>query len=52
MELTEEDVQKWIKAYKEDKGHVAAYTKIRQGQKYEDFYLTLSGLMVIMMGDQ
>ena len=38
------------KAYKEDKGYVAAYMKLCQEQKYEDFYLTPSGLMVRMMG--
>ena len=36
-------------ACKEDKGHIAAYMRLRQGQKYEDFYLTLSGLMARMM---
>ena len=45
IEMTTEDLQKWTAAYKEDKGHVAAYLKLRQGQKYEDFYLTPSGLM-------
>ena len=34
VELTAEDLQTWIKAYKKDKSHVAAYTKPRQGQKY------------------
>ena len=28
VELTVEDLQTWIKAYKEDKSHVAAYTKL------------------------
>ena len=32
VELTAEDLQTWTKAYKEDKSHVAAYTKLRQGQ--------------------
>ena len=27
--LTAEDRQTWIKAYKEDKSHVVAYTKLR-----------------------
>ena len=45
VELTVEDLQKWTTAYKDDKGHVATYMKLRQGQKYEDFYLTPSGLM-------
>ena len=49
MELTTEDLQKWTAAYKEDKGHVAMYMKLRQGQKYEDFYLTPSSLMARMM---
>ena len=31
VELTTEDLQQWTKAYKEDKGHVAAYMKLRQG---------------------
>ena len=50
VEMTTKDLQQWTKAYKEDKGHVDAYMKLRQGQKYEDFYLTPSGLMVRMMG--
>ena len=50
MELTTEDLQQWTKAYKEDKGHVAAFMKLRQGQKYEDFYLTPSRLMARMVG--
>ena len=52
MELTAEDLQKWTKAYKEEKGHVATDTKLRQGQKYEGFYLIPSGLMAKMVGDQ
>ena len=28
MELTVEDLQKWIKAYKEVKSHVATYSKL------------------------
>ena len=50
VELTTEDLQQWTKAYKEDKGHIAAFMKLCQGQKYEDFYLTPSRLMVRMMG--
>ena len=50
VELTNEDLQQWTKAYKEDKGHVAAYMKLRQGQKYVDFYLIPSGLMARMTG--
>ena len=50
IEMTAEDLQEWTTAYKEDKGHVATYMKLRQGQKYEDFYLTPSGLMARMMG--
>ena len=45
VEMTAEDLQQWTKAYKEDKGHIAAYMKLLQGQKYQDFYLTPSGLM-------
>ena len=45
IEMTTEDLQKWTTAYKEDKGHVATYLKLRQGQKYEDFYVTPSGLI-------
>ena len=45
VEMTAEDLQQWTKAYKKDKGHAVAYTKLHQGQKYEDFYLTPSGLM-------
>ena len=52
IELTTEDLQQWMKAYKEDKGHVAAFMTLRQGQKYEDFYLTPSGLMARMLGGQ
>ena len=51
-DLTEEDLQKWTKAYKEDKGQVTVYTKLRQGQKHGDYYLTPSGLMARMVGDQ
>ena len=29
VELTMEDLQKWTKAYKKDKGHIATYTKLR-----------------------
>ena len=50
VELTTKDFQHWTKAYKEDEGHVAAYMKLCQGQKYEDFYLTPSGIMARMMG--
>ena len=50
VELTTEVLQQWTKAYKENKGHVAAFMKLCQGQKYEDFYQTPSGLMVRMMG--
>ena len=32
MDLTTEDIQKGSIAYKEGKGQVAAYTKLRQGQ--------------------
>ena len=28
VELTTEDLQQWTKAYKEDKGHVAAFMKL------------------------
>ena len=28
VELTAEDLQTWIKAYKEDKSHIAAYTEL------------------------
>ena len=40
VELMAEELQTWTKAYKEDKNHVAAYTKLRQGQNYQDVYLT------------
>ena len=50
VELTTKDLQQWAKAYKEDKVHVAAFMKLRQGQKYEDFYLTPSRLMARMVG--
>ena len=52
MELTAEDLQIWTKAYKEDKSHVVAYTKLCQGQKYQDVYLTPSGLLAKMVGGQ
>ena len=29
VELTEEDLQKWTTAYKEDRGHITVYTKLR-----------------------
>ena len=50
VELTTDDLQKWTTTYKEDKGRVAAYIKLLQGQKYEDFYLTPSGLTAGMRG--
>ena len=50
VELTTEDLQQWTKAYKEDKCHIGVYMKLRQGLKYEDFYLTPSGLMARMVG--
>ena len=50
IEMTAEDLQKWMTNYKEDKGHIASYLKLRQGQKYEDFHLTPSGLMARMVG--
>ena len=52
VELTTEDLQTWIKAYKEDKSHVAAYTKLCQGQKHQGVYLTPSGLLAKMVGGQ
>ena len=52
VELTAEDLQTWTKAYKDDKSHVAAYTKLRQGQKYQDVYLTPFGLLARMVGGQ
>ena len=52
MELTTEDLQKGTTAYKEEKSHIAAHMKLRQGKKYEDFYLTQSGLIKRMMGDR
>ena len=39
-----EDLQKRNTTYKEDKGYAVAYIKLCQGQKYEGFYLTPSGL--------
>ena len=30
VELTTKDLQQWTKAYKEDKGHVVAFMKLRQ----------------------
>ena len=42
VELMAEDLQAWTKAHKEDKSHMIAYTKLRQGQKYQDVYLTPS----------
>ena len=50
IELTAEDLQRWTTTYKEDKGHVKVHMKLRQGQIYEDFYLTPSGLMARMKG--
>ena len=50
VEFMTEDLQMGTKAYKEDKSHIAAYTKLFQGQKYQDVYLTSSGLMARMGG--
>ena len=50
IELTTESLQTWTTAYKEDNGHIVVYIKLRQGQKYEDFYLTPSRLMTRMIG--
>ena len=52
VELKAEDLQTWTKAYKEDKSHVVAYTKLRQGQKYQDVYLTPACLLAKMVGGQ
>ena len=52
IKMTIEDLQRWTIAYREDKGHVATHTKLCQGQKYEDFYLTPLGLMARMMWGQ
>ena len=52
IEMIAEDLQRWTTAYKEDKGHVATYMKLRQEQKYEDFHLTPLGLMARMVGGQ
>ena len=52
VELTAEDLQTWTKAYKEDKSYIVAYTKLRQGQKHQDVYLTPSGLLARMVGGQ
>ena len=52
MELTSQDLHTWTKAYKEDKSHIAAYTKLRQGQKHQDVYLTPYGLLARMVGGQ
>ena len=50
VELIVEDLQAWTKAYKEDKNHMIAYTKLPQGQKYQDVYPTPSGLLARMVG--
>ena len=50
IKMIAQDLQKWTIAYKEDKGHLATYLKLPQGQKYQDFYLTPSGLMARMVG--
>ena len=52
VELIAEDLQAWTKANKEDKSHMTAYTKLCQGQKYQDIYLTPSGLLARMVGGQ
>ena len=52
VELTAEDFQKWTKAYKENKSHIATYAKLLQGQKYQDLYVTPSSLMARMVGGQ
>ena len=50
VDLTAEDLQKSMKAYKENKSYVVAYSKLSQGQKYKDDYLTPSGLLGRMRG--
>ena len=52
VELTAEDLHTWTKAYKDDKSHIVGYTKLCLGQKYQDVYLTPSGLMAKMVGGQ
>ena len=52
VELMVEDLQAWTKAYKEDKSHMIAYTKLCQGQKYQDVYVTPSGLLAKVVGGQ
>ena len=52
VELMAANLQIGTKAYKEDKSHIVAYTKLRQGQKYQDVYLTPFGLMARMVGGQ
>ena len=52
VELMAEDLQTWTKAYKEDKSYVAAYTKLRQGHKHQDVYMTPFGLLARMVGGQ
>ena len=50
VELTSEDLQTWTKAYKENKSHVVAYTKLCKEKKYRDVYLTPSSLLAKMGG--
>ena len=50
IDMIAEDLQRWTTAYKEDKGHVAAYVKLHQGQKCEVFYLTPLGQMARIKG--
>ena len=50
VELTTEDLQQWTTTYKEDKSYIAAYSKLCQGQKYEEYYVTSLGLMPRLMG--
>ena len=52
VKLTEEDLQKWTRAYKENKSHITMYTKLPQGQKHGDFHLSPSWLMDKMVGGQ
>ena len=52
VEITAEDIQQWTTTYKEDKSYVAIYSKLRWGQKYEDYYLTPLCLLARMRGAQ
>ena len=50
IKLTTEKLQQWTIDYKEDNRYISAYSKLCQGKKYENSYLTPLGVLARMMG--